>query len=572
MTGMLSISLPASAYECLDDQFKPKHDKDSIPRSLAQVFETKRMRQSDYLGTAFVIDAKYHLLLTAAHVVRDANSSDESPIGEKVVLRFPGINNGKDQVSATVVEIFERPENSRYGDHVDDIAILKLNEVSSKFPLQQLRLHMSQWSGRRLDDVVVHSYYGASNDVVPAPGTITRESNPDNVRENLKCILNVSITIDGGDSGAPVLNKDGFVLGVVLQDFPRGAIKHGKVMAAYCLTDHLPKALQKVVSKPSKSIAMAIYDKPNKDVAEILMPSKDGNQESSNPLIHYALTELGRLLEQSKNVKTEFIDKLQCPIMRATIERRITLPRTLSFSVVQQMVQLSKPLKEVADKRLKMAQVLAREKRYAAAAIAADISRIYYLAESTRQLKKGFPLFSKLPKSSLSSSHVFSNPTNSVRIGQTLKGYIDSVQLSRNMQNRLGYTQSKTQDILFGQDAGVLAVLLSQGKSRELQAQSWAVLGKEAFDAKDYFRAFEAFRAAIATGAPQNWIKKSYLLSWNLISSKEKLSINFVEPSQIPMQVPSSIIADYYNNNSWINGASQSLDRIHNNIKRFFPS
>ena len=516
ITGFLSTSSLVLAYQCLDGQFTPQANAGNIDRTLAQVLKTDTtgsLTKDHYLGTAFVIDSQHKLLLTATHVVERANASDNLPLNETVHLRFPGINGGRDVIPATVIHIFEPPpgrkgQRPKPGSHVEDVALLRLAAPNNDIPLQQLRLHMSQWSPRHTRNVTIHSFFDASNDVIKTEGTLTRASDPTDVKANLKCMLNVTASTDSGDSGAPVLSDDGFVVGVVLQARPRGQTKHARAMPSYCIAERLPLPLQQVGKQHAVSLAATLHRGTVEEAFELLKPSNDARKEQSNPIIHQAFTELGGMLKQSGSVDAAFLEKLECPINRAALERHIGIPERLKFATVIQFAKSNLRVRELGDEYLTNALQLKSRRDHVGAAAAAEVSQVLYAAEALRVLRGATTMASVLRGTERRLALQLSNINEQVVFAQTLKGYVDSVQLTREMLSRLDHTQEPGRADV-SQTAAALAVALTQGTNRKLYAQSWAAFGKEAFDLKDYRGAVKAYDAALEAGAKQGWIKDS---------------------------------------------------------------
>lgn len=518
--GLLSVNMPIRALECLDEQFSPKFDRDTVKHALAQVFKTGGLTQNHYLGNAFVIDAKHGLLLTAAHIAEQANPSDDYPKGEVVQLRFPGINSGKDLVPATVVSIFRhenrRIDNLQQGYYLDDVALLRLEDHESKLALQHLRLHMSQWHHGSFRQVEVLSYYNAANEAVSAMGNLTQASDPLDARKNLKCMVNITANTDFGDSGAPILNLEGFVVGIVVQAYVRGRTKHGKAMPSYCITEELTSALRAIDSEPARSLANSLRHASPEDTAEALMPAEHSDEEWSNPIIHYALAELGSALATSGGVDVTFAEKLHCPIFRAALERRIPLPESLEVGTIVRLAKSAAPLREPGDQLLREAHRLTREDKLVAAAATAEASSVLFAAEGIRTLGNVFPLSDAQQAKIRSGQFDLGKLSGNEYLAQTLKGYVDSAQLSRDIHRRLGYGEGRLASTDFGQAAAAVAIYASYGANRELYAQSWAALGKEAFDKEDYLGASQAYFAALDAGAKQSWVEESYKLAVKL--------------------------------------------------------
>lgn len=575
--SLLPFSATALPFKCLDNQFTPEHHPAHIDRSLAQVFKTSGFQRDDYLGTAFVIDSNNQLLLTAAHVLERANPSNDIPLNETVNLRFPGINQGHDIATAKVLYIFdsplhERDQDTSSGHYVEDVALLKLEDQHTSMSLAHLHLYMRKWDDDfQPNTVTVHSYYGASNDIVDVSGSITRQSDPRDVRYNLKCAMNVGVTIDGGDSGAPVLDQNGFAIAIVLEDFPKGAVKFGRVMPIYCLTEHLPQALDGVFPEAATSLAELIYDGSSSAVTDALLPSVGPPRGASNPLVFHAFTKLGQALESNEwKVNRQLIEKLDCPIITAAYERRIHLPRSIKNGLMNQLASRDASVKQVADSYLREGQALSDRGMYATAAAVTELSSAFYAAEVMKELSEVFSTIDalKTPKGDFGFAQLES--AESLKTAQALKGYVDSIQFSRALHTQLGQKYDAVELPVFVRDAAVLAVLLSENHSTELQGQSWAALGKEALETDDYVSAFQAYHSAIAAGAKQKWVEDSYVYVWKFLETGDifEHSLGLVNPSEIgKKQNAGAMYSPHYE--AWIGNAEPYVERARKSIDLF---
>ncbi len=350
----LVMAAPGSAYECRDNEFRPDYDKATVERALAQVYHDRVLegesppRAIDYIGTAFVIDAKAGLLLTAKHVGREANESDGSLIGDSVALRFPGVEHDQDFVRAKVLRVVEgavsndgdtRSLTPQEYEHAKDILLLQIEDRQGDLNLQHLRLYMTQWS-EESQSVEVQSYFRASNVPVVEPGKMVFASDPANTTRNLRCLVNVSLAIEGGDSGAPVIGEDGFVRGIVIQAFPKGEAKRGQAVPTYCLTDHLGAVFEQLIIQTGSQIASQILTEEPIKIASLLRPSRDATQEWSNPILYYAIKTIpNRIHSMFENegylytieVIEEFRKNIYCPITRALDERRVYFDKKFLF-------------------------------------------------------------------------------------------------------------------------------------------------------------------------------------------------------------------------------------------------
>ena len=215
-------------------------------------------------------------------------------------------------------------------------------------------------------------------------------------------------------------------------------------------------------------------------------------------------------------------EKIYCPITLAANERRIPVPKAMQEAWVNLMQAQNSTLKDPADQYLRESFTLKGQGKYAAAAVAADLSSTLYAAEVTHRLTDIFSSTDFLRD--FEAKWHFANLEDAEALGaaQVLKGYVDSMQLGRELYGHLGYHQMIYRQPIIAQDAAMLAIWLSDGRSTELQAQSWAVFGNEAFNAEDYVAAHDAYTNAMTLGAEQGWIKGNQSYAWNFVKGNEE--------------------------------------------------
>ena len=134
-------------------------------------------------GTGFIIDTKGYLV-TNVHVVEGAHNI--------------AVQNGRGEYTAKVV----------YMDAAKDIAILKIDDESFK-PYVSIPYTISRSSGRLAEPIFTLGY--PRNEVVYGQGYLSSKTGYKG--DTLSCQL--ELTANQGNSGSPILNKKGEVIGIL---------------------------------------------------------------------------------------------------------------------------------------------------------------------------------------------------------------------------------------------------------------------------------------------------------------------------------------------------------------------
>lgn len=507
------VSATIADIECAVGEFSVKQSTISVPHALARVFKTGKIRPSDYVGTAFVIDAKQGLLLTARHVIQDAIPGDSIAADDRVDLSFPVIDGGRIK-KARVVDTFDpsasiAPEDRE--DHNRDLALLQIDNTDLPAGLGQLRIAFMLPALPA--EAEVHSYFGASLTPVTSKGEISRPSHYLNAMRETQCTFTFSGMTDGGDSGAPVITPEGFVIGVVLQDIPKGrdGNKIARALPSNCLRNDLVEKFRELLPDRSKRIASDLLREPKNKLTQRLHLNPNGKDNISNLELFVGLITLGEILSKDpdKTLTSQFTwDKYICPIKPAVYERRIyPLPKKTdkSFSTyVASASQARGQADELLDKALKMEQA----GMWTQAITLAEASRVLYELDAN---ELGLEKFSVFNRSWISPT----SPEKSTQLAQTFKGLSDSQLLIANAILREG-TIDPNPAFQEAQLAALSAIRFAPEDQIELRGQAFANYATAAVNLDQFQEAIEGFAFAANNGVSTSWTKKSYDFAYRL--------------------------------------------------------
>lgn len=231
----LTPKVPAGKFEQYDRKFNENEARirrmetnDAERKKHENAAEQKKITYTSG-GTGFVIDAKGYLA-TNYHVIAGANHI--------------GVQNKTGDFIAKVV----------YSDPSRDIAILKIEDESFR-PYSSIPYSISRTSGKLAEQVFTLGY--PKDDIVYAQGYLSSKTgyNSDTLG------FQIEIAANPGNSGSPILNKNGEVIGLLNGRQTNAAgftfAVAGKYL--YAALDELKKdtSYQKV-KLPSKSLMMGL--------------------------------------------------------------------------------------------------------------------------------------------------------------------------------------------------------------------------------------------------------------------------------------------------------------------------
>lgn len=154
---------------------------------LIEIYANDKVKSS---GSGFLI-SEDGLILTNAHVVKSSNYSD----GYSVKVKFTMSDFPEKEYEAKIM---------KYSEDLD-ISVIKIDGHFSVYNnLEKLG------NAQIMDDIMVVGYPLGKN-IKATPGVIQSIQSIDNLGE----MLDISVDVDPGNSGGPVFNEDGDVVGIV---------------------------------------------------------------------------------------------------------------------------------------------------------------------------------------------------------------------------------------------------------------------------------------------------------------------------------------------------------------------
>lgn len=430
---------------CRDDYYDHLEEIGTAKKSaFAAVYADEKFRTEDYLGTAFFIDAKAGLLVTAAHVVQAAvqkSGGGAATIGSNVLLRVPQHPSGRlDTFSAKLLKLI--PPSGKQGgqstplrDRPRDLALLK---ITNRFDEGRFSIVPPAFDRRDPPPVELRSFLGGSPELVGAPGNLTREFATDGAEALSKCTLRFNSEALSGDSGGALIDSRSQLVAMAISNravFPSGraAIEQiGYVLPLNCAAHTISDWLIDENRPRIEEVAKLFFQLEQQKLSEYV-----GNRVDAEGVTTFEIWAALRLLSRKDGdalLGKEFEprdlkERFMCPILPALRRRAAPLDAQTQWEVLSAAALSPTSVREFADLFLEEAFKL-RDVGEVESASSHSRSATQFYAVHLHSL--GLPISSRLDDNVGQIRAV----ENRLLAAQSFKGFADSLYLTAELDSR----------------------------------------------------------------------------------------------------------------------------------------
>ena len=455
-TALTSI---AAERNCAYFNFPEQKNLNSwISTSLAKIYDDEN--GNGYLGTGTVIDAEKGLLITACHTVHNG----------VVYVQFPALQDGR-RYRATVEAIIDQADGEieaagESWNEPRDIAILKVNH-----PLDYVTSAEIWMCKINLNDKLY--FFGFSdNAATPVPGEAMPSipTIPD-TETAAACTFDLREATEDGDSGSPVVNSAGLIVGVMIQS--RNQSRAGRFVPVKCFSSWLLDLLEDNIVEESVSL---IADKPIGILSGILQPPPRTDW-ITNLRFASAIDRAARDEQQIQRIR----NKHECPIRWAIVERGLGMDLYDRYHT--RLIQSSQTKEE--------AEAFQRRGEIYAKAQLSEMAFTLFHAAIHRYQKFLTDIPSKFESKNL------------LLTAQAYKGMAD-------VQTRLAELTGNDKLLAEAKLNFILAAFFTPKDKNELRGSAIAAFGVASQRTGDPQTAIEAYSSAAQLGYRTQWMSQNY--------------------------------------------------------------
>ncbi|RLA50809.1 MAG: hypothetical protein DRR42_12065 [Gammaproteobacteria bacterium] len=499
----------------------------AIYGSLAKVYADAAGRQ--YMGTATVIDVTRGLLITASHV---------SKYGDAYVV-FPHLGDDKLRKAIAVKRVpqangTEELEGDSW-NRVRDILILKLAEDtpgirSVEIWPEELDLRDREFTFFGFNGNSKTAIKGEANASIPSPqkAGLTAE-----------CTLEFRENVEAGDSGAPVFDNRGLLVGVVIQQ--KNEHRSGRYVPAYCFQHLVMDAIDDPAIDSDDGSTKNLASKFKNSNLGLLKQKLQSQPypRSGNEISNIELSALLRAASSNDNYIRMLDSRHDCPLRQAIIHRGIDYDLYEGY-LYARMRLAGNSLRDEAD-QIASFSMTDRTDIGVYSRMDATAAKLYraYIANQLNP-----PAVNR--KATIHEARFPVGAGSATSLGTVFKSLAD-------VEYRIAqYAVDPSPHIQEAKSAGAVAALLStqgptRGSAMATIGDAYLITANKTHREQDYFRARAGYSAALAEGFDQKWVKENYkatyLTQYNTASA-EALD-NYTPPEQFQ-----KLLADELDENS----------------------